>query len=90
MSNAEKMFAEIGYKKSVNEDNDIIYTSNKNQLIKTNGSNGVSIVKDTKRDKMKTIFFLSNFSIYEIKNPYGINIIIFPMTFLKNIVLKIR
>ena len=27
MSNAEKMFAEIGYKKSVNEDNDIIYTS---------------------------------------------------------------
>ena len=27
MSNAEKMFAEIGYKKSVDEDNDIIYTS---------------------------------------------------------------
>ena len=30
MSNAEKMFAEIGYKKSVNEDNDIIYTSEVN------------------------------------------------------------
>ena len=27
MSNAEKMFAEIGYKKSVDGDNDIIYTS---------------------------------------------------------------
>lgn len=32
---------------SINSNNDIIYTSNKNQLIKTNGSNGVSIVKDT-------------------------------------------
>ena len=30
MSNAEKMFAEIGYKKSVNEDNDIIYTNEVN------------------------------------------------------------
>lgn len=32
---------------SINSNEDIIYTSNKNQLIKTNGSNGVSIVKDT-------------------------------------------
>lgn len=32
---------------SINSNNDIIYTSNKNQLLKTNGSNGVSIVKDT-------------------------------------------
>ena len=32
---------------SINSNDDIIYTSNKNQLIKTNGSNGVSIVKDT-------------------------------------------
>lgn len=32
---------------SINNNEDIIYTSNKNQLIKTNGSNGVSIVKDT-------------------------------------------
>ena len=32
---------------SINNNNDIIYTSNKNQLLKTNGSNGVSIVKDT-------------------------------------------
>lgn len=32
---------------SINSNNDIIYTSNKNQLLKTNGLNGVSIVKDT-------------------------------------------
>lgn len=32
---------------SINNNNDIIYTSNKNQLLKTNGLNGVSIVKDT-------------------------------------------
>lgn len=32
---------------SINSNEDIIYTSNKNQLIKTNGSNGVSIVKNT-------------------------------------------
>lgn len=32
---------------SINSNADIIYTSNKNQLLKTNGSNGVSIVKDT-------------------------------------------
>lgn len=32
---------------SINSNNDIIYTSNKNQLLKTNGSNGVSIVKNT-------------------------------------------
>lgn len=32
---------------SINSNEDIIYTSNKNQLIKTNGLNGVSIVKDT-------------------------------------------
>ncbi len=32
---------------SINSNEDIIYTSNKNQLLKTNGLNGVSIVKDT-------------------------------------------
>lgn len=31
---------------TLNEYNDIVYTANKNQLIKTNGSNGVSVVGD--------------------------------------------